>query len=159
MSEKEPCSVCAGHGLDVEKSAGCHSSKGLPAYAHFLSNSHPFLQGCVTQQGMAAAAVTWCGAHLSAGECPALRVRSEYLISSSLRGGARCLAPATPSPCYLSLPAAGGAGLSLWSAQAPVPEVLRQMDGLCSGRLPKAAAELFCELHPLSPTAQLLFWS
>lgn len=86
LPEKEPCSVCAGHSLDVEKPAGCHSSKGLPAYAPFLSNSHPFPQGCVTQRGMAAAAVTWCGAPLSAGECPALRVRWEYLISSPPQG-------------------------------------------------------------------------
>lgn len=103
LPEKEPCSVCAGHSLDVEKPAGCHSSKGLPAYAPFLSNSHPFPQGCVTQRGMAAAAVTWCGAPLSAGECPALRVRWEYLISSPPQGqpGAWLQPPPHPdtSPC------------------------------------------------------------
>lgn len=33
LSEKEPCSACAGHSLDVEKPAGCHSSEGLAAFA------------------------------------------------------------------------------------------------------------------------------
>lgn len=92
-------------------SSSCPFPEQLPSFPAGMCNS---------------AAVTWCGAHLSA--VTESKSREFHQLPST-----GCWAPAPLTLALLSLPAGGGAGLCC-SAQAPDPALPKPMDGLCSSR-------------------------